>query len=199
MMGIVVPETCWASNKICNENRLLHLVGILFPKISLLFSAWQTGVMCVEGTDFSVLHKINFMPWALGLRLAELGEFTTIPKTGPYSDMLKTGNHILCLYRLIIMHFQLRISCWINIIKLRMKGHSYRHVYNRFTHTCNALLHYTSELPSYLSHLQYWNPGYWTCITACKKQSLGRLGNQDISGHPMPSLFNDDLSDLRVI
>ena len=33
MMGIVVPETCWASNKICNKNHLLHLVGILFPHI----------------------------------------------------------------------------------------------------------------------------------------------------------------------
>jgi hypothetical protein len=51
------------------------------------------------------------MPLALGLRLAELGEFTTIPKMGPYRDMLKTGNQILCLYRLIIVHFQLRISC----------------------------------------------------------------------------------------
>jgi len=29
-MGIVVPETCWASNKICNKKPLLHLVGILF-------------------------------------------------------------------------------------------------------------------------------------------------------------------------
>ena len=33
-MGIVVPETCWASNKICNKNDLLHLVGILFPHIN---------------------------------------------------------------------------------------------------------------------------------------------------------------------
>ena len=33
-MGIVVPETCWASNKICNKRPLLHLVGILFPHIS---------------------------------------------------------------------------------------------------------------------------------------------------------------------
>ena len=33
MMGIVVPEICWASNKICNKNHLLHLVGILFPHI----------------------------------------------------------------------------------------------------------------------------------------------------------------------
>ena len=31
MMGIIVPETCWASNKICSKNHLLHLVGILFP------------------------------------------------------------------------------------------------------------------------------------------------------------------------
>jgi hypothetical protein len=29
-----VPETCWASNNICNKNHLLHLVGILFPHIN---------------------------------------------------------------------------------------------------------------------------------------------------------------------
>jgi hypothetical protein len=34
MMGMVVPETCWASNKICNKNHMLHLVGILFPHIN---------------------------------------------------------------------------------------------------------------------------------------------------------------------
>ena len=34
MMGIVVPETCWANNKICNIKPLLHLVGILFPHIN---------------------------------------------------------------------------------------------------------------------------------------------------------------------
>ena len=34
MMVIMVPETCWASNKICNKYRLLHLVGILFPHIN---------------------------------------------------------------------------------------------------------------------------------------------------------------------
>ena len=33
MMDIMVPETCWASNNICNKNHLLHLVGILFPHI----------------------------------------------------------------------------------------------------------------------------------------------------------------------
>ena len=31
MMGIVLPETCWACNKVCNKYHLLHLVGILFP------------------------------------------------------------------------------------------------------------------------------------------------------------------------
>ena len=34
MMGIIVPETCWVSNKICNKKHLLHLVGILFPHIN---------------------------------------------------------------------------------------------------------------------------------------------------------------------
>ena len=34
MMGIMVPETCWASNNICNKNHLWHLVGILFPHIN---------------------------------------------------------------------------------------------------------------------------------------------------------------------
>ena len=34
MMGIMVPETCWASNKICNKYHLLHLAGILFPHIN---------------------------------------------------------------------------------------------------------------------------------------------------------------------
>ena len=30
MMGIVLRETCWACNKICNKYHLLHLVGISF-------------------------------------------------------------------------------------------------------------------------------------------------------------------------
>ena len=34
MMGIVVPEICWASHKICNKSHLLHLVGILFPRVN---------------------------------------------------------------------------------------------------------------------------------------------------------------------
>ena len=34
MMDIMVPETCWANNKSCNKNHVLHLVGILFPHIN---------------------------------------------------------------------------------------------------------------------------------------------------------------------
>ena len=34
MMSTMVSETCWASNKICNKNNLLHLVGFLFPHIN---------------------------------------------------------------------------------------------------------------------------------------------------------------------
>jgi hypothetical protein len=30
MMGIMVPETCLSSNKICNKKHLLYLVGIYF-------------------------------------------------------------------------------------------------------------------------------------------------------------------------
>jgi hypothetical protein len=32
--GLLVLEICWASNKICNKNHLLHLVDILFPHIN---------------------------------------------------------------------------------------------------------------------------------------------------------------------
>ena len=32
MMGIMLLETCWASNKICNKYHPLHLFGILFPR-----------------------------------------------------------------------------------------------------------------------------------------------------------------------
>ena len=42
MMGIMVPETCWASNKICNKYNLLHLVGILFPHMGFVFTAHIT-------------------------------------------------------------------------------------------------------------------------------------------------------------
>ena len=37
IMGIMVPETCWASNKFCNKNHLLHLVGIYFHIVIEVF------------------------------------------------------------------------------------------------------------------------------------------------------------------
>ena len=43
MMGIVVPETCCASNKICNKNHLLHLVGILFPHTDSYTLHWKAS------------------------------------------------------------------------------------------------------------------------------------------------------------
>ena len=42
MMGMVVPKTCWASNRICNKKPLLHLVGILFPKM------WLCYIRCIH-------------------------------------------------------------------------------------------------------------------------------------------------------
>ena len=38
MMGILLPETCWACNKICNKYHLLNLVGILFPHSKIRYS-----------------------------------------------------------------------------------------------------------------------------------------------------------------
>ena len=59
MMGIVVPETCWASNKICNKNHLLHLVGILFPHTTEGKTTRQyKGKKSVVNTN---LHKHGFL------------------------------------------------------------------------------------------------------------------------------------------
>ena len=51
MMGMVLPETCWACNKICNKYHLLHLVGILFPhnQVSCL-KLNEHSVFCVART-----------------------------------------------------------------------------------------------------------------------------------------------------
>ena len=67
MMGIVVPETCWASNKICNKNHLLHLVGILFPHIN--DDAWskshQTYIQLFELEVFHplLLYSVSWEPY----------------------------------------------------------------------------------------------------------------------------------------
>ena len=46
MMGIMVPETRWASNKICNKKHLLHLVGILFPHVTKDFICIKRHNVC---------------------------------------------------------------------------------------------------------------------------------------------------------
>ena len=45
MMGIMVPETCWASNKICNKNHLLHLVGIYFHILTTMHGQYHFKLM----------------------------------------------------------------------------------------------------------------------------------------------------------
>ena len=53
MMGIVLPESCWA----CNKYHLLHLVGILFPhKIGVVFNSF---VICVFVLYTEVLGKLS--------------------------------------------------------------------------------------------------------------------------------------------
>ena len=55
MMGIMVPETCWASNKFCNkETKLLHLVG------HLNFHILTT--MQVKLTSSSSVHLCSLPP-----------------------------------------------------------------------------------------------------------------------------------------
>jgi len=68
MMGIVVPETCLASNKICNKNHLLHLVGILFP---------HTKVICCKG----ITLLFTLRNWTDRARLANSGFDTKYFKT----------------------------------------------------------------------------------------------------------------------
>ena len=67
MMGIVLPESCWACNKICNKYHLLHLVGILFPhnnddarskspqiknQYPIWNVQWHFGIKCVAKLSF---------------------------------------------------------------------------------------------------------------------------------------------------
>ena len=62
MMGIVLPETCWACNKICNKYHLLHLVGILFPHI--IFSVWLL-------VKLTLTDERTISPWPSGNRLLD--------------------------------------------------------------------------------------------------------------------------------
>ena len=59
MMAIMVPETCWASNKICNKNHLLHLVGILFPYSNDDARSKPHQIHCKRICLFSLVVCIN--------------------------------------------------------------------------------------------------------------------------------------------
>ena len=40
IMGIMLLETCWASNKICNKNHLLHLAKLYFMLLLATLNVW---------------------------------------------------------------------------------------------------------------------------------------------------------------
>ena len=62
MMGIMVPETCWESNKICNKNHLLHLVGILFPHINDDARSKSLQIKPVHTSPLHMKIKYNVIP-----------------------------------------------------------------------------------------------------------------------------------------
>ena len=54
MMGIILPKTCWACNKICNKFHLLHLVGILFPHNNDDARSKSLQIKLIKFMDFSM-------------------------------------------------------------------------------------------------------------------------------------------------
>ena len=68
MMGIVLSETCWACNKICNKYHLLHLVGVLFPHINddarseslQIFLLILPAVLSNNSNEIYRIYLINF-------------------------------------------------------------------------------------------------------------------------------------------
>jgi hypothetical protein len=52
MIDIMVRETCWASNKICNKKHLFHLVGIYFH----ILTTMQVEITSNTENSFYVLH-----------------------------------------------------------------------------------------------------------------------------------------------
>ena len=68
MMGIVLPETCWACNKICNKYHLLHLVGTLFPynnddarskSLQIYLVTFSLPTVYLESLDLYVYQKFR--------------------------------------------------------------------------------------------------------------------------------------------
>jgi hypothetical protein len=65
MMGIIVPETCWVSHKICSKKHLLHQVGILFPHmVKITSNSWNHALSLSSkysvGTTESILSLSFF-------------------------------------------------------------------------------------------------------------------------------------------
>jgi hypothetical protein len=56
MMVIVMPETCCASNKICNKNHLLYLVGMLFPQIRRYLNEGHSSEFDCDCIQFKVIE-----------------------------------------------------------------------------------------------------------------------------------------------
>ena len=64
MMGIMVPETFWASNKICNKNHLLHLVGILFPHTRYMKFGTEIGhIQKIANHVWNIISKSTVKSW----------------------------------------------------------------------------------------------------------------------------------------
>jgi len=75
MMGIVMPETCWASNKICNKKPMLHLVGILFPH------NWRI----VTQSNICATWRLGNVSESLSLSLFVCHAFVRYPTTARYN------------------------------------------------------------------------------------------------------------------
>ena len=86
MMGIVVPETCWASNKICNKNHLLHLVGILFPR--LIHILYKILPVCQQPQNTSTVLNFSSHVWQIVLKYIKSADMQITKYSKQYNNML---------------------------------------------------------------------------------------------------------------
>jgi hypothetical protein len=107
MMGIRVPETCWASNKICNKNHLLHVVGILFPHMVLFSSTDSMWQVCkpLWHCVFNMWHYSLHQYWLFHPHiLQELADpqghncLTSSPKPLPFLLTISQLRTVLFIY-----------------------------------------------------------------------------------------------------
>ena len=71
MMGIVVPETYWASNKIYNKKNLFHLVGI-FPHINNDAGSKSFQILLSWFQTFTMFWMLCSFFWVISRRLSFL-------------------------------------------------------------------------------------------------------------------------------